>query len=233
MTSNVYQFFARHFPADAERAFIETPDGARVSFRELDRQSARYARCLLDLGIAKGERVLAQVEKSVENIYLYLGCLRAGLVYVPLNTAYQKAEIEYFVGDAQPAVVVCRPQSFDMVATIARAAGVKHVYSLSDTGSGSLIDALPSAAQASQVTVDVACADNDLASILYTSGTTGRSKGAMLTHGNLAANAQTWCTAVGHERARCAAFMRCRHFISTACSSRCTRRCSRQHGSCS
>jgi malonyl-CoA/methylmalonyl-CoA synthetase len=191
VSSNVYQFFARHFPADAERTFIEKPSGASVTLRELDRHSARYARCLLDLGIAKGERVVAQVEKSVENIYLYLGCLRAGLVYVPLNTAYQKAEIEYFIGDAQPALVVCRPQGLDVVAPIARAAGVKHVYGLSETGSGSLIDALPSAELALSAPVDVACADNDLASILYTSGTTGRSKGAMLTHRNLASNAQT------------------------------------------
>ncbi len=191
MSSNVYQFFARHFPAEPERAFIETPSGARVSFRELDRQSARYARCLLDLGIAKGERVVAQVEKSVENVYLYLGCLRAGLVYVPLNTAYQKAEIEYFIGDAQPALVVCRPQNFDLVAPIARAAGVKHVYSLGETGAGTLIDALPSVESAPNAAVDVVCADDDLASILYTSGTTGRSKGAMLTHRNLASNAQT------------------------------------------
>ncbi len=191
MSNNVYQFFAQHFLTETERVFIETSSGARISFRELDQQSARYARLLLDLGIAKGERAVAQVDKSVENIYLYLGCLRAGLVYVPLNTAYQKAEIEYFIGDAQPAVVVCKPQSFDVVAPIARAAGVKHVYSLSETGSGSLIDALPDAEQPGSAPVDVACEDNDLASILYTSGTTGRSKGAMLTHRNLASNAQT------------------------------------------
>jgi malonyl-CoA/methylmalonyl-CoA synthetase len=129
-----------------------------------------------------------QVDKSPEALLLYLATLRAGLVYVPLNTAYQRAELEYFLGDAQPAVVVCTPQRHAEIAPIAQAAGVAHVMTLGDARNGTLLEAatpFPDAFRTAQAARD------DVAAILYTSGTTGRSKGAMLTHGNLASNALT------------------------------------------
>ena len=117
---------------------------------------------------------------------LYLATLRAGYVFLPLNTAYQSAEIEYFIGDAEPAVVVCSAKNFGWVSKIAFKAGTRHVFTLNDDRTASLLER---AAHHSDIHDVARSGDDDLAAILYTSGTTGRSKGAMLTHGNLLSNA--------------------------------------------
>src|SRR5258706_407515 len=134
-----------------------------------------------------GARVAVQTEKSVEALMLYLAVLRAGLVYLPLNTAYQSAEIEYFVGNAEPSVVVCSGRNFGWVSRIAFKAGTAHVFTLNDDRSGSLLER---AAVHGDVQTPAQRSADDLAAILYTSGTTGRSKGAMLSHGNLSSNAR-------------------------------------------
>jgi malonyl-CoA/methylmalonyl-CoA synthetase len=128
-----------------------------------------------------------QVEKSVESLMLYLACLRAGHVYVPLNSAYQSAEIEYFIGDAAPAVVVCARRHFGWVSKLAFKAGTQNVFTLDDERSGSLLERAAACSDQQEPLLRDA---DDLAAIIYTSGTTGRSKGAMLTHGNLLSNAR-------------------------------------------
>jgi malonyl-CoA/methylmalonyl-CoA synthetase len=188
MSDNLYDRFVRAFPPDRGRPFLEADGGRAYSFRDLDEISARMARLLQSLGVTKGERVAIQVEKSPEAIFLYLACLRAGAVYLPLNTAYQKAEIAYFVGDAKPQVVVCRPESAAAITEIAKAAGTPHVLTLDQAGGGTLMTR-SQPLQPSFATVPAE--HDDLAAILYTSGTTGRSKGAMLTHNNLLSNAIT------------------------------------------
>jgi malonyl-CoA/methylmalonyl-CoA synthetase len=127
------------------------------------------------------------VEKSVEGMMLYLATLRAGYVFLPLNTAYQKAEIEYFVGNAEPAVVVCTPANFGWVSKIAFQAGTQHVFTLGDDRNGSLLERAARQPDAHEIAVR---GEDDLSAIVYTSGTTGRSKGAMITHGNMLSNAQ-------------------------------------------
>ena len=185
---NLYALFAERFPADRESCWIETHDSLYYTWNDLDRATGRIANMLLDLDLPEGSRVAVQVEKSPEALMLYLATLRAGLVYLPLNTAYRAEEIAYFVGDAKPAVVVCAPQNFGWVTQIAFKAGTSHVYTLSEHRSGSLLER----AQHYPDKCDtVARKPDDLAAILYTSGTTGRSKGAMLTHDNLASNAKT------------------------------------------
>jgi malonyl-CoA/methylmalonyl-CoA synthetase len=130
--------------------------------------------------------VAVQVEKSPEALFLYLATLRAGFVYLPLNTAYQESEIQYFIENAEPAVVVCSPKNFSWVSKIAFKAGTKNVFTLDENRTGSLLER---AVHCSDHFKTVSRTNDDLAAILYTSGTTGRSKGAMLTHGNLGSNA--------------------------------------------
>jgi malonyl-CoA/methylmalonyl-CoA synthetase len=172
-------------PADA--LFLERPDGGRVTYGALDALTARFANALVQLGVNPGDRVAVQVEKSPENLVLYLATVRAGAVFLPLNTAYTLAELEYFIGDAEPALVVCDPAVEDGVTALAARLGAK-VATLDAAGQGSLADL---AARQSEAFETAPRDAGDLAAICYTSGTTGRSKGAMLTHGNLVANAST------------------------------------------
>jgi len=168
--------------------FLETADGRRLTYGDMLTLSGRIANTLVLRGVEPGDRVAVQVEKTAENLLLYLATLRAGGVYLPLNTAYTLAELDYFIGDAEPKVVVCDPAKRDGLKPIADKHGVAAVETLDKTGQGSLTDA---AAKAPADFADVPREKDDLAAILYTSGTTGRSKGAMLTQNNLASNALT------------------------------------------
>lgn len=178
--------FSRLFDglADPSRLAIETQDGAHISYGDLIARAGQMANVLVARGVKPGDRVAVQVEKSVANIVLYLGTVRAGAVYLPLNTAYTLNELDYFIGDAEPSLVVCDPAKAEGLAPIAAKVKAK-VETLGPDGKGSLTDA---AEKASSAFATVLRANDDLAAILYTSGTTGRSKGAMLTHDNLASN---------------------------------------------
>ena len=184
---NLYQLLETGFPKDKAACAIETHDGLYYSWGDLEKATSKMANLLASLKLPEGSRVAVQVEKSPEALFLYLATLKAGLVYLPLNTAYQSAEIEYFLGNAEPAVVVCSPKNLTWVTQVAKKTGTKHVFTLGDDRSGSLLE---KAAGLSDRFKTVRRADDDLAAILYTSGTTGRSKGAMLTHGNLGSNAK-------------------------------------------
>jgi malonyl-CoA/methylmalonyl-CoA synthetase len=178
--------FSRLFDSldDPHRLAIETIDEQRISYADLMARAGRMANVLVNSGVKPGDRVAAQTEKSVPGLVLYLAAVRAGAVYLPLNTAYTLNELEYFITDAEPSLVVCDPSKAEGIGSIAVKVGAK-VLTLGADGRGSLTEAT---AKASPEFVTVARADDDLAAILYTSGTTGRSKGAMLTHDNLASN---------------------------------------------
>jgi malonyl-CoA/methylmalonyl-CoA synthetase len=188
MNHNLFAALRAAFPENLDAVAVETDDGLLYSWRDLERATAMLANLLESLHLPKGARVAVQVEKSVEAMLLYLATLRAGYVFLPLNTAYQSAEIEYFIDNAEPSVVVCDGKNFGWVSKIAFKAGTQHVFTLNDNRTGSLLER--AAHCSDQHTVATAQAD-DLAAILYTSGTTGRSKGAMLSHRNLLSNAQT------------------------------------------
>jgi malonyl-CoA/methylmalonyl-CoA synthetase len=178
--------FSRLFDGldDPNRLAIETLDGEHISYADLIARASRTANVLVERGVKPGDRVAAQTEKSVAGLVLYLAAVRAGAVYLPLNTAYTLNELEYFITDAEPRLVVCDPSRAEGIGSIAAKVGAK-VETLDANGKGSLTEV---AGKAKSEFATVVRANDDLAAILYTSGTTGRSKGAMLSHDNLASN---------------------------------------------
>jgi malonyl-CoA/methylmalonyl-CoA synthetase len=193
MTNHLFALMRARMPAP-DRTFIATPAGGGtaedriLTYGNALALSARMAHALVERGVQPGDRVAVQLDKSPEAIALYLACLRAGAAYLPLNTAYTLAELDYFIGDAEPRVVVCAPAKQTEIASLARDKGVAAVETLGTAAEGTLMQA--ASGQSADFT-DVARGPDDLAAILYTSGTTGRSKGAMLSHANLASNATT------------------------------------------
>jgi malonyl-CoA/methylmalonyl-CoA synthetase len=184
--ANLYAHLRANFPADLDAVAVQADNGLHYSWRDLDRASAMMANLLASLKLPAGARIAVQVEKSVEAMLLYLATLRAGYVFLPLNPAYQSAEMEYFITNAEPSVVVCSSKNFGWVSKIAFTCGTQSVFTLNDDRSGSLLER---AAHCSDMHSCVNSKIDDLAAILYTSGTTGRSKGAMLSHGNMLSNA--------------------------------------------
>jgi malonyl-CoA/methylmalonyl-CoA synthetase len=191
MANHLYDFLRARAPG-ADRVFASLGDGRNYTYRDVDEVSGRFANALADLGVKPGDRVAVQVEKSIEALMLYLGAVRAGAVFLPLNTAYTPAEVEYFLSDAEPRVFVCGPSKAEALRPVAEKTGARletlGVWTSLGVSAGTLADRALAAATEFE-TVDRG--PDDLAAILYTSGTTGRSKGAMLSHDNLASNAKT------------------------------------------
>jgi len=184
MSGGLCQTLRARFPRDLASTFIETPQGQRFSYRDLLAESGRMANALAAAGARPGDRVMVQAAKSPQVVFLYLACVRGGLVYLPLNSGYRRDEVDYFLADAEPRVVVCASDSPLVEAAAARPDC--RLFTLDESGGGSFADACSGWADAWR---DVDCSADDLAAILYTSGTTGRPKGAMLTQENLASNA--------------------------------------------
>src|SRR5271168_3080415 len=184
-SANLFDLIAARAP-HPDKLALETRDATALTYGELFKRSARAANALVALGVRPGDRVAAQIEKSTDVIVVALACLRAGAVLLPLNTAYTLAELEYFLGDAEPALTLCRPDRLGPLRTLARKLGLPAVESLGVKRDGAFAERIAGAPAAFET---VPRASGDLAAILYTSGTTGRSKGAMLTHENLTSNA--------------------------------------------
>ena len=185
--SNVFKHFTQHH--EESKPFLIAPTGQPIAtYGDLHRSTAQYLSALISLGLRPGDRVAVQVEKSAEVLFLYFACLRGGFIYLALNTAYQKEEVRYFLSDAEPALFVADPSKAEETLS----AGAAQVLTLDARGQGSLRDL----ADQSELTdhVEPVSAD-DTAVILYTSGTTGLPKGAMITHGNIVANTETLCEA--------------------------------------
>jgi malonyl-CoA/methylmalonyl-CoA synthetase len=184
MNANLYTLLSSHFPEDREQPCLIFTDRPVIAYSELDAASARFAHALIAAGARRGDRVAVQVDKCWEALALYLACLRSGLVFLPLNTGYQKSELAYLFGDAEPSIIVCRPESAERVGPLRPEAATLTLAS----GTGTLLERVSNQASAFETALS---APDDVAAILYTSGTTGRPKGAMLTHRNLASNALT------------------------------------------
>jgi len=177
---NIYQLFQSRF--DVDRPFTyDAREKLTASYGDLEAASAQYANLFLSLGLIPGDRVAVQIEKSTENLFLYFGCLRAGLVFLPLNTAYQKDEIAYFLNDAAPKVCIVDPEKLPTYQALTEAV----VFTLDHQGAGTVADNRVALSKKHDI---VDNAPEDTAVIVYTSGTTGAPKGAMITHGNLIDN---------------------------------------------
>lgn len=188
MNQNLYSAFHSEFPAP-EHPCLTDPGGVAISYGQVDARSAQLAHLLRERGVQPGDRVAVQVEKSAEVILLYLAVLRLGAVYLPLNTAYTLAEVEYFLEDSSPRLLVCDPARAKALEPLLRRLGVAALETLGADGRSGTLSAGADAHSGNFS--DALCSASDLAAILYTSGTTGRSKGAMLTHGNLLSNARS------------------------------------------
>jgi malonyl-CoA/methylmalonyl-CoA synthetase len=186
LQANLFDVFAARFPTHGAAPFLTTREGRVYTYDDLRQISARVAHTLVAQGVKPGDRVAVQVEKTPEGVFLYLGCLRAGAALLPLNPAYRSDELAYFLDDAEPALVVGDPANGDLT----RLCAARHIpfLTLDAKGAGTLMD--ESARRATEFAT-VPRTGDDLAAILYSSGTTGRPKGVMLSHGNLVANAAT------------------------------------------
>jgi len=184
MAGNLYDALLGAAGAE-DRLLMRDETAGAISYKEFADHCARLGGALVEAGLKPGDRVAVQAEKSATALALYLAVVRAGGIYLPLNVAYTPAEIEYFLGDAEPAIFVCDPAKRDALDPVARSAGAA-ILTLDPSGNGTLEDAANSAKPLAETSPR---GGSDIAAILYTSGTTGRSKGAMLSHDNLLSNA--------------------------------------------
>ncbi len=186
MSHNLYEILTASVK-NKENTFLITEDESLFTYQDINILSARIAYQLHRLGIGKGDRLVASVPKSVEALALYLGCLRSGVIFVPLNPAFPLNELQYYLENAEPKIVVCSPDSFAEITTLAAKIDINIVKTIEATDENSLI--VPKKIEPEALnfpTVDVA--ENDIAVMIYTSGTTGKPKGAMLSHHNLVVN---------------------------------------------
>lgn len=186
LNANLYASFQEQFLRLADKTALTTVEGDEFSYADLDRESARIASGLSRQGVNKGDRISVQVAKSPQALCLYLACLRAGFVFHPLNTGYRENELEYYFTNAEPRVIICDASEEETISRLAMSVGVPLVLTLNQDGSGSLMRGCESAGDDFGV---VSCNKDELAALLYSSGTTGVPKGIMLTHENLLDNA--------------------------------------------
>lgn len=198
--TNLYAAFESQFPVDRNKPVLSTPEGQVYRYAELEQQSARVSNALCELGLKPGDRVTVQAEKSPDYLWLYLGVVRAGLVFHPLNTAYTSEELDYFLGNAEPSLVICDPSKSAQFASLCQQNGIAHLSTLSADGQGDWPDRVRGCDDAFET---VSTQNTDLAALLYSSGTTGRPKGIMLSHGNLISNAETLADYWGFTETDC------------------------------
>ena len=187
MSKNLYKILFDGFNQDTDKVCINIPGQKKWSYKEIDHLSALFASYLNGLGLKKGDRIICQNDKSVFAVGLYLGCLRMGLIYTPLNTSYTMKEVEYFIENIEPKLFVCSLENYEEVNQVCKKLGVPNLRAMGVNNEDSFIKEILSL---NPYHIFESCSDNDTAAILFTSGTTGRSKGAMITHGNLSSNAR-------------------------------------------
>lgn len=186
MNKNLYKIFFDEFNQIETNICFDIPGKRQWSYKEIDNLSSLFASYLKSIGLKKGDRIISQTEKSVASIGLYLACLRTGIIYTPLNTSYTLKEVEYFIENIQPKLFICTPDKIDSISLVCKKLNIPNYQSLGKSDEDPFLKEI---LKFKQSNVFENCEENDTAAILFTSGTTGKSKGAMITHGNLSSNA--------------------------------------------
>jgi malonyl-CoA/methylmalonyl-CoA synthetase len=186
MNKNLYKILFDEFNQIETNICFDIPGKRQWSYKEIDNLSSLFASYLKSIGLKKGDRIISQTEKSVASIGLYLACLRTGIIYTPLNTSYTLKEVEYFIENIQPKLFICTPDKIDSISLVCKKLNIPNYQSLGKSDEDPFLKEI---LKFKQSNVFENCEENDTAAILFTSGTTGKSKGAMITHGNLSSNA--------------------------------------------
>ncbi len=183
---NLYLRYREGFPKDLSTPCIELKDGSIISYKELEDQSSQYANGFSNLGLKPGDRVSVQVNKSPEVLYIYLACLRSNIIFHPLNTAYKDHELSFLLEDADPALFICEKEVYEKIDSLNLKHPPSHIFTIQIQHKDSI-----QAIKLAGIHEVVDCSEDDTAALLYSSGTTGRPKGIMLTHGNIGTNAMS------------------------------------------
>jgi len=181
---NLYLTYREGFPQNLKSTFLEYSNGTSIAYEELVEQSSQYANGFSDLGLQPGDRISVQVDKSPEVIFIYLACLRSNLIFHPLNTAYKESELSFFLDDAKPSVFICQKEIYENISSLGLKKEPQYVFTLFPL-EGESIQSIKR--KGDHEIVD--CSEEHTAALLYSSGTTGKPKGIMLTHGNIGFNA--------------------------------------------
>ena len=196
---NLYTSYKEGFKNNLEGQFLYDDKGLNVTNRELDSETAKLANGLKELGLSEGDRVTVQVDKCIEMVYLYLACVRSNIIFHPLNPAYKEKELSYFLDDAKPSLFISNEETISSISDLSLEHSIDHLFVLNNDGSGNFSDI--STSEDNYITV--ACSDDDIAALLYSSGTTGKPKGIMLSHGNISSNAESLVKAWGFQESDC------------------------------
>ena len=196
---NLYTSYKEGFKNNLEGQFLYDDKGLNVTYRELDSETAKLANGLKKLGLSEGDRVTVQVDKCIEMVYLYLACVRSNIIFHPLNPAYKEKELSYFLDDAKPSLFISNEETISSISDLSLEHSIDHLFVLNNDGSGNFSDI--STSEDNYITV--ACSDDDIAALLYSSGTTGKPKGIMLSHGNISSNAESLVKAWDFQESDC------------------------------
>ncbi len=196
---NLYTSYKEGFVNNLEGLFLYDDKGLKITYGELDSETAKLANGLKELGLSAGDRVTIQVDKCIEMVYLYLACIRSNIIFHPLNPAYKEKELSYFLDDAKPSLFISNEETISSISDLNLDHSIDHLFILNNDGSGNFLDI--STSDDNFITVD--CSEDDIAALLYSSGTTGKPKGIMLSHGNISSNAESLVNAWGFQESDC------------------------------